>query len=95
MIAVDKTKILIKEAEKPDVLMALYNAARLQTQNYAYAKPMTRQEALQELKKEKRFGLFKGKALHVDLTGSSFDPWLYDKYNGTGKAEEVIKKLHS
>ena len=34
-----------------------------------------------------------GKPIKVDLTGDSFDPWLYDRDHGQGRAQQAIDIL--
>ena len=34
-----------------------------------------------------------GKPIKVDLTGDSFDPWLYDRDHGQGRAQQAIDTL--
>ena len=39
------------------------------------------------------FDYFKGKVIKCDISGDSFDPRLYDRDNGAGKAEIAIQNL--
>lgn len=46
-------------------------------------------------RKELYFDYVKGRPLKVDLTGDSFDPWLFDRDAGPGKAFAAIAELRA
>lgn len=79
--------VSIAGLDKAEVLMALYDRARPQGMGFLHyiPEPMTKEQA-QEL-------LLQGRVMKVNLEGDSFDPWLYDRDNGTGAAQEVIDEL--
>ena len=80
---------------KADVLAALYNASRPQMMGFMQyeAKPMTRAEAEQILKKATCFDYLNGRVMKVDISSDELDPWLYDRDNGQGAAQMAIEAL--
>lgn len=83
--------------DKADVLCALYDASRplgLGHLHYDPA-PMKRDEAaaLLEQRERKYIDYLHGRVMKVDLSGDEFDPWLYDRDNGSGAAERAISAL--
>ncbi len=36
-----------------------------------------------------------GRSLGIDINGDSFNPWFFDRYNGTGTAQQVIDNLQT
>ena len=87
--------ISLKGLNKAEVLARLYNASRIQGMGFlqAVSTQMTIREAEELLKQDTCFDYLHGKVMKVDLGGDSFDPWLYDRDNGAGKAESVLKDL--
>jgi hypothetical protein len=80
----------IRGIDKARLLCALYNRSipknlrRLQFANLQV------EDARAILGKQTRFDYLDGRVLKVDLSGDSFDPWLYDRDNGDGAAEEAV-----
>jgi hypothetical protein len=85
----------LKGLNKAEVLARLYNASKVQGMGFmqAIGGRMTIDEAEELLKQDTYFDYLYGKVMKVDLSKDSFDPWLYDRDNGTGKAESVLKDL--
>jgi hypothetical protein len=88
--------ISIEGLNKAAVFAALYNGARPQGLGFIHydPAPMTAEEA------EKEFGncdgyydYVHGRVMKVDLSKNTFDPWLYDRDNGKGSAEQIINAL--
>jgi hypothetical protein len=52
-----------------------------------------RGRAEEELKHGANFDYLHGRVMKVDLSGDSFDPWLYDRDNGEGAASRAIAKM--
>lgn len=78
---------------KPKVLVALFNSSKQQGLGFLNsqgAKPLTPEEAEGILKEQSYFDYLRGRVMKVDLKGDSFDPWLYDRDNGSGAAERAI-----
>lgn len=83
---------------KGAVLAALYNASRAQGMGFLHydPKPMTPEMGDEFLKRDTYFDYMQGRVMKVDLkSDTSFDPWLYDRDNGDGKAQMVIDALRS
>jgi hypothetical protein len=47
-------------------------------------------EASRMLERRKKFDYIEGRSVKVDLSGDVFDPWLYDRDNGTGAAQQAV-----
>lgn len=80
---------------KPAILAALYNASRPQGMGYLEfdPDPMTEKQAAELLEKTKRFDYLKGRVLKINLEDNEFDPWLYDRDNGNGAAQDAVAHL--
>jgi len=78
--------------DKAEVLAALYNASKSQGLGSRHhdPKPITSKEAEVVLKQTTNFDYLQGRVMKVDLSGDTFDPWLYDRDNGQGAAEKAI-----
>ena len=86
----------ISGLDKAEVLVALYNATHPQGMGFMHYDPkdMTKQEAQALLDSGYTyFDYVKGRIMKVDFEGDSFDPWLYDRDNYQGAAQDVIKVL--
>lgn len=90
-------RISIEDLDKAEVLASLFNGARTQGLGFKHPKTdeMTAREAQELLRGRTNFDYVFGRVLKVDLSGDSFDPWGYDRDNGSGAAEFVISKLRS
>jgi len=88
-------KISLIGLDKAEVLAALYNASKPQGLGFRHydSKPMTSKEAGILLKQTTNFDYVQGRIMKVDLSGDTFDPWLYDRDNGQGAAEKAIATL--
>lgn len=86
----------ISNKSKPQVLAALYNASKPQGMGLLQFTPaqMQESEAAQLLTEQQYFDYLKGRVMKVDLSGESFDPYLYDRDNGQGAAQKVIDSLN-
>lgn len=87
--------ISIAGLDKGAVLAVLYNNSRplgLGMLQYT-SEEMTPEEGNELLKDQTYFDYLKGRVMKVDLSEDEFDPWLYDRDNGKGSAEMVVKKL--
>lgn len=85
-------KISLIGLDKAKVLAALYNASKPQGRGFLHSdpKPMTSKEAGILLKQTTDFDYVQGRIMKVNLSGDTFDPWLYDRDNGQGAAERAI-----
>lgn len=89
----------ISNLSKAAVLAGLYNAAAPQGLGFfpATVSPgeMTVDEAQVIIDSgQLAFDYLNGRPFKVDLSGSSFDPWLYDRDNGgDGTAERIIQQV--
>ena len=87
--------ISLKGLNKGTVLAALYNASHPLGLGFLHfdPNPMTTEEAESLLNKTTFFDYLKGRVMKVDLSGDDLDPRLYDRDNGQGAAERIIKSL--
>ena len=85
----------IKGLDKAEVLRALYNQSKPQGLGILHYRPedMTVKEAGELLKEWTRFDYLHGRVMKVKLEGDSFNASLYDRDNGPGRAEEIVKGL--
>ena len=85
----------ISKLNKAEVLAALYNNSRplgLGILDYDPT-PMLAEEAEILLQNQQRFDYLKGRVMKVNLSGDSFDEYLYDRDNGPGAAFNAITHL--
>ena len=84
--------INIEGIDKAVVLAALYNNSKPLGMGMLHFKPedMTVEEARELLEKQTYFDYLKGRVMKIDLSGILLDPYLYDRDNGTGAAENAI-----
>lgn len=94
-------RIDISHLSPPEVLRALYNAARQQglgVFDARGARGMTLDEARELIDNhglENRFDYVHGRVMKVDLSGTTLDPRLYDRDNGEGAAARAIAAVES
>ena len=89
-------KINISTMNKAEVLAGLYNKAKPLGMGFLHYTPedMTIEEAQGYLDQGiTYFDYLKGRVMKVDLKGTEFDPWLYDRDNGQGSAQRVLDNL--
>jgi len=92
------TVVHIGDLNKADVLAALYNAAQPQGMGFMQydPTPMTHNEAQAILNSgQTYFDYLKGRVMKVNLEGEEFDPWGFNRDNGTMAAETVIARLRN
>lgn len=89
------SEIQIDNLNKAEVLAALYNASKPQGMGMMAYDPtwMSIDEADTILCSTTNFDYLKGRVMKVNLSGNSFDPYLYDRDNGEGAAERVISQI--
>jgi hypothetical protein len=85
----------ISKLDKANVLCALYTHSHPQGRGWLQStpEPMTKEQAEALLKQGTYFDYVKGRVLKVDLSGTSFDPYLYDRDNGQGAAQRAIDAI--
>ena len=85
----------ISKLDKPKVLAALYNASHPQGMGFIHydPTPMTEHDACMLLSRQTYFDYVNGRVMKVDLSGTEFDPRLYDRDNGEGAALWAIEHL--
>lgn len=78
---------------KAIVLMALYNASKMQGMSFlgGDGSQMTEQEASKRLESQTDFDYLNGKVMKIDLKGDMLETWLYDRDNGDGAALRAIQ----
>ncbi len=90
--------ISIVGLDKAEVLATLYNHACTQGVGEIHfdPRPMTREEAVEFLKRDHYFDYLKGRVMKIDLSSNdSFWPGLYDRDNGPGAAAKVPDEYRS
>lgn len=84
----------IKGLDKAKVLKALYDGSHVQDMGFLQAVPsFTEEDARETLKHTTDFDYLHGRVMKVDLSGDSFEEWLYDRDNGQGAAQRIIERL--
>ena len=86
----------ITELDKAEVLLALYNNSRCLGSGFLQAvNNYTLQDARRDIDEspDHYFDYVRRRILKVDLSGDTFDSWLYDRDNGEGAAARAIEKL--
>lgn len=86
----------IKGLDKAEVLLALYNGSHCQGLGFLQAVGNYTLEDAKRDYKENEYGYFDylhGRVLKVDLSGDSFESWLYDRDCGEGAAAKAIDEL--
>lgn len=86
-------KINISKMSKAIVLMALYNASKMQGNSFlgGDGSAMTEAEASERLKSQTSFDYLNGKVMKIELGGDLLETWLYDRDNGDGAALKAIQ----
>lgn len=78
---------------KAEVLMVLYNASKPMGLGMFIATPnkMTLKQAEMLLKTDTYFDYIQGRVMKLDLSNDEgFDPWLYDRDNGSSAASRAL-----
>jgi hypothetical protein len=88
----------IEGLSKAAVLAALYNRAEPRGMGFLHyhPEPMTLEQAEFLIAGEPGrldYDYLAGRCMKVDLSGDSFDPWLFDREYGQGAAQEVVTLL--
>ncbi len=85
-------KIDISGIDKATLLIELYRRAQVKGLGAMHAKnePMTRDEALAELKVSTDFDYLHGRVMKVDLSENQMRIDLFDRDNGQGQAETAV-----
>ena len=85
----------IKGLDKVEVLLGLYNGSHVQGLGFLQAVDnYTIKDAREDYEhSDGYFDYLHGRVLKVDLSGDSFDGWLYDRDNGEGAAQKVIDEI--
>jgi hypothetical protein len=88
-------QINISGIPKEKVLVALYNKAKALGMGVFQYIPgdMKEDDAKIILKETKSFDYLYGRVMKVNISGDSFDDWLYDRDNGEGAAKEAIESI--
>ena len=87
----------ISKLNKAEVLMALFNKAKVQGNGFLYqnSRPMTKQIAQNYLEhnKDPYVDYLDGRVMKIDFSYNKIDTFLYNRDNGSGAAEEALKPL--
>lgn len=88
-------KVSILNVNKAMVLMALYNASKMQGMSFlgGDGAQMTLARAEEEIKESLSFDYLNGKVMKVDLSKNTVDLWLYDRDNGAGAGLKAINSV--
>ena len=82
----------ISKKDKAAVLKALYDFSKpigLGILSFQSDK-MDIKTARRLVSSSTKYDYIGGRVIKVDISGNSFDPWLYDRDNGDGRAKEAI-----
>ena len=88
----------IKGLDKAVVLVALFNGSRQQGMGFLDdrgSKNLTLEKARELISFGCYFDYLYGRVMKIDLSKDKLDPWLYDRDNGDGAAQEIINKLRN
>lgn len=90
-----RVEVDIQGKDKAEVLCALYNHSKPLGMGLLEfdPSPMTISEARQLLRSETNFDYLKGRVMKVNLSGDTFNAWLYDRDNGVGAAQRAISGI--
>lgn len=87
----------ISNLNKPELLAALYNKAKVQGLGVLHATegdmPIKEAKSIFENSQDKYFDYVKGRVMKVDLSGDELKTFLYNRDNGEGAAEKIIEGL--
>ncbi len=86
-------RIDISNKDKAEVLAALFNRARPQGLGFLQYRnrTMSVDEARTLLETQTCFDYLEGRVMKINLSGSDFNPTLYDLDNGSGAAETALR----
>ena len=81
---------------KPKILAALYNNSKPLGMGFLHYDPrlMTEKEAQELLKDHTYFDYLQGRVMKIELSGDELRTDLYNRDNGSGRAEEIIKQIY-
>jgi hypothetical protein len=84
--------------DKVEILRKLYDNAKPQGMGFFHFTPerMTTEEAniLFNSCEDKYFDYVKGRVMKIDLNGDILDTYLYNRDNGDGSAEYILKDMN-
>jgi hypothetical protein len=87
----------IKGLDKAEVLAALHNGTQClgmgRLHNIGTCSVEQAREDIKQMGLRLQFDYYHGRPLKVDISGDTFDPWLYDRDAGKGTAQRVIATL--
>lgn len=85
-------KIDISKKDKAAVFKALYDYAKPKGMGMFMYKPgdISIEQAREIVTESMDFDYVGGRVMKVNISGDSFDPWLYDRDNGQGRAAMAI-----
>lgn len=83
----------IQGLNKVDLLEALWEGSKTQGYLSGIEVKFNRKEASEAVLKS--IDYFCGKPIKCDLSNDSFDPWLYDRDVGKGKAAKIVQDLRN
>lgn len=96
--------INIKGLDKAEVLLALWNASKMQGMSFlGFSEPLTLAKAVECVEEARHIGIsgeeeiyfdyLNGKVMKIDIAPDFIDPRLYDRDNGEGAAQRAIDNL--
>lgn len=83
----------ISGLDKSEVLVALFNSAKVQGRQPISPASLTKERASEFLKVRNHFEYIEGRILKVSLKGDMLDTFLYDRDNGNGAARRALLPL--
>jgi len=87
----------ISDIDKYELVRALFEDARPQGMGYLQQSNdrLSDFDILQIEAKGWYVDYVHGRSMKIDISGPTFDTWLYNRDNGSNRAEEIVKKLRN
>lgn len=88
-------EITIKGLDKGKVLLSLWKHSHAQGMSFFGIQNVDLETATKDFNesRNKYFDYYNGKVIKCDLSGDSFDPYLYDRDCGHGAAERAVNSI--
>ena len=84
----------IKGLNKAEVLKVLHDNSKAQGMSFLHLRSLSLKECETIIAEGNLyFDYLAGKVMKVNLEGDSFDPWGYDRDNGSGAAQKAINSI--
>jgi hypothetical protein len=89
-------EVNIKGLSQAAVLKALHENSKAQGMSYLALRELSLEECQSFIDEgQTYFDYLCGKVMKVDLSGDAFDPWGYDRDNGSGAAQRAVDSVRN